>query len=100
MTRNEKKEELIGLFATGTLFIDEVIDEAIDFADWISVEDERPPLGGYFLYFGKIGEARIMNCNTVHHGRSNEEYLQDCIERGVITHWMPLPNPPKKGDEQ
>lgn len=77
---------------------------------WISVEDALPPLNGYFLFYGKIGEARIMDCHTVHHGKSDEQYLSDCIEDGSITHWMPLLAPPhhfpdvnkmvKKGGEE
>lgn len=66
---------------------------------WISVEDELPPLYEFFFYFGKNGVVRMMNCNNVHHGRSNEEYLKDCIDCGFITHWMPLPAPPMKGDQ-
>lgn len=117
MTRFEKKEELIGLFSSGSILIGDMLDEAMDFAEkniekeatrkivecseflaklphWISVEDELPPLYEFFLYFGKNGVVRMMNCNNVHHGRSNEEYLKDCIDCGFITHWMPLPAPP------
>ena len=51
MTREEKKEELIGLFSIGAIFIGDLIDECFEFgvewADahphWISVEDELPP---------------------------------------------------------
>lgn len=33
MTRAEKKEELIGLFAVGAIFIGDLIDECFEFAD-------------------------------------------------------------------
>lgn len=33
MTREEKKEELIGLFCTGAIFIGDLIDECFEFAD-------------------------------------------------------------------
>lgn len=33
MTRQEKKEELIGLFAVGAIFIGDLIDECFEFAD-------------------------------------------------------------------
>ena len=32
MTREEKKEELIGLFSTGAIFIGDLIDECFEFA--------------------------------------------------------------------
>jgi len=46
MTRQEKKEELIGLFLNGAITIGELIDECFEFGQqhprWISVEDELP----------------------------------------------------------
>ena len=39
MTRAEKKEELIGLFSTGAIFIGDLIDECFDFADEHPVSD-------------------------------------------------------------
>lgn len=33
MTRQEKKEKLIGLFSTGAIFIGDLIDECFEFAD-------------------------------------------------------------------
>lgn len=39
MTREEKKEELIGLFSTGAIFIGDLIDECFDFADEHPVSD-------------------------------------------------------------
>lgn len=39
MIRKEKKEELIGLFSTGAIFIGDLIDECFDFADEHPVSD-------------------------------------------------------------
>ena len=33
MTRQEKKEELIGLFAVGAIYLGDLIDECFNFAD-------------------------------------------------------------------
>ena len=47
MTRKEKKEELVSLFAVGAICIGDLIDECFEFGShhprWISVEDEFPP---------------------------------------------------------
>lgn len=107
MTRKEQiKEAAYEAKAKHIGYGDSVVYAFIDgalWADshphWISVEDELPPLYEFFFYFGKNGVVRMMNCSNVHHGRSNEEYLKDCIDCGFITHWMPLPAPPMKGDQ-
>ena len=39
MIREEKKEELIGLFSTGAIFIGDLIDECFEFADEHPVSD-------------------------------------------------------------
>lgn len=39
MTRAEKKEELIGLFAVGAIYLGDLIDECFEFADEHPVSD-------------------------------------------------------------
>ena len=39
MTRQEKKEELIGLFAVGAIYLGDLIDECFEFADEHPVSD-------------------------------------------------------------
>lgn len=39
MTREEKKEELIGLFSTGAIYLGDLIDECFEFADEHPVSD-------------------------------------------------------------
>ena len=39
MTRQEKKEELIGLFSTGAIYLGDLIDECFEFADEHPVSD-------------------------------------------------------------
>lgn len=106
MTRKEQVKEYLLTIGNGEMTgipFDAGFECGVEWADshphWISVEDELPPLYEFFFYFGKNGVVRMMNCNNVHHGRSNEEYLKDCIDCGFITHWMPLPAPPMKGDQ-
>ena len=58
--------------------------------EWISVEDELPPLGEWTLVMPKnlkyVEKAKMTTPNTWH---SAFTQLQG------ITHWMPLPEPPK-----
>ena len=68
---------------------------------WISVEDELPPKTGFYnvvlngdayslWYYQSINEWAEIYADEA-------GYLQSRKIEG-ITHWMPLPQPPKKGD--
>jgi hypothetical protein len=107
MTRQEKKEELIGLFAVGAIFIGDLIDECIDFGQqqpcWISVEDELPKDDAYVVTINKVG------LKEVRHFYHDKWFSSFGNEYGDVTHWMPIPQPPvvsksenigKKGGEQ
>lgn len=94
MTREEKKEELIGLFSIGAIFIGDLIDECFEFADanphWISVKDELPKeRDWYLIYDTNMGHDVCM-------------WYGDCWGNCYkVTHWMPLLKPPtKKGAGQ
>lgn len=104
MTREEKKEELIGLFSTGAIFIGDLIDECFEFGQqhphWISVEDELPKEDGIYLFYDEAS------------GVYTSAYYVGFAISGSITHWMPLPaieeirgnqrkiSPNEKGDQQ
>lgn len=127
MTRLEKKEELIGLFSTGSIFIGDMLDEAMDFAEkniekeatrkivecseflaklphWISVEDELPKINHndsewefsddviVYLKDGDIAVGRYERDNSI-----GEHYwvLYGEDKDLIVTHWMPLPAPPR-----
>lgn len=92
MAHEEKKEELIGLFAVGAIFIGDLIDECFEFGQhhphWISVEDELP-------------EACVAVLATTQHGTQSVGFYEDgwwlanspdLVRMGSITHWMPLPS--------
>lgn len=55
---------------------------------WISVEDKLPEEENYYLVSDGISVLRYwVDRGWVPSGLSDD-----------ITHWMPLPNPPKKGE--
>lgn len=61
---------------------------------WISVEDELPKDGEYVLICNKRG---LMTTSLY----ENEEWVISETYLAVnVTHWMPLPQPPKKGGEK
>ena len=106
MTREEKKEELIGLFSTGAIYLGDLIDDVMNFAEeniekeatrkivecseflaklphWISVEDEMPKEDGRYLFYHAIL------------GVQSAYYYNDLTLDKAVTHWMPMPAPPK-----
>lgn len=64
---------------------------------WISVEDELPEEGDMVLVALK---NRIMTITTTSYCVDGEWYDYGNKIHGGVTHWMPLPNPPKKGGER
>lgn len=92
MTREEKKEELIGLFCTGAIFIGDLIDECIGYGQqhpqWISVKDELPKDGAYVVTINKVG------LKEVRHFYHDKWFSSFGNEYGDVTHWMPIPQPP------
>ena len=97
MTRQEKKEELIGLFAVGAIFIGDLIDECIEYGQqhphWISVADELPKEYEDVLVYGTIVSGKEFGV----------DYIAPVLEKGCpsewrvfseVTHWMPLPAAP------
>ena len=60
---------------------------------WISVEEELPPIGGIVLVAIPLGgELSVLPLSI-----KNESDFE-CLSG--MTHWMPLPQPPKKGGNQ
>ena len=57
--------------------------------DWIRVEDRLPEPG-----VDVLAAYRDRNINM---GTAGDDWLEMDIEDGYITHWMPLPEPPREG---
>lgn len=62
---------------------------------WISVEDELPKLNSGMVvvatYKGDIDFMIFSNSGW----HNNKRW---CVPKGIITHWMPLPQAPMKGE--
>ena len=74
---------------------DTLLDNGVTVQEWISVEDELPEVGGYVVCIAKTNPfsrfmpmvARIEKNGWVN--PMTEQYISE------VTHWMPLPEPPK-----
>jgi hypothetical protein len=64
-------------------------DEIADMMRWISVEERLPEHSGLVLAYYDCG-----TCDVTFH-RYGGGWYGDC-EDGHVTHWMPLPQPPKE----
>lgn len=106
MTRQEKKEELIGLFTVGAIFIGDLIDECIEYGQqqpqWISVADRIPKLKHSYDNMKYTDTVIVTNgkyctsANWRYYKRSGWYgwYDDEDEELKGITHWMPLPKMP------
>ena len=79
-------EEKIGRIA------DHLISNGVMVQEWISVKDRLPESGKEGVLIGlRWGEVDIGWCED---GRWDSEFVNE-YEDGEVTHWMPLPQPPK-----
>lgn len=83
------------LFIEGAKWMrDRMRSQALSSTEWVSVED-KPKEGQYVLIYGKGNRqftALFQKGEFYAYNPFNED-LEDCEE---ITHWQPLPNPPKQ----
>ena len=87
---------------------------ALEKTKWISVDDRLPEEdGGYLVVINYFGNHKSINVRsfakageTVNEydlaGEKNVWYRYDSeygyVSTDSVTHWMPLPNPPKEGE--
>lgn len=61
-------------------------------SEWISVKDRLPEKSGYHLvYYAFTERSEPLICKRYFH----EEAPDVFVHRKEMTHWMPLPEPPK-----
>lgn len=66
-----------------------VAAEAAVERDWIRVEDRLPEPG--------VDVLAAYRDRHINMGTAGDDWLEEDIEDGYITHWMPLPEPPREG---
>ena len=95
------REKLVELIKTspredGCIAIEDIADHLIangvTVQEWISVKDRLPKNGKEDVLIAlRWGEVDIGWCED---GRWRSEFVNE-YEDGEVTHWMPLPQPPK-----
>lgn len=63
---------------------------------WIPVTERLPEKDGTFITAYSKGGVSQNWYMTFHHGGG--KWYQNSEDTGEVTHWMPLPEPPKDGD--
>lgn len=67
---------------------------------WISVDDELPPIRqGVIAYNGVTNRIAWVLEDGSWIADTHKEWERNCFKQYPVTHWMPLPAPPKKGGE-
>lgn len=81
---------------------DDLIAHGVTVKEWISVDDRLPDACGFpCLLFGEnsFGQIRVFEGFTGYMERGKREWHSNQkdvdIDVWTITHWMPLPEPPK-----
>lgn len=102
MTRQEKKEELIGLFLHGAITIGDLIDECFEFGQqpsWISVEDELPKETNMYIVVHHNVVCTMTWYDNLKEWADIYVDENECVQSRQmdgVTHWMALPLPPAK----
>ena len=108
------REKLIELFYDNNVWCDQKIEGLVDdvmyiiangvtVQEWISVEDKLPPHNHDVLVYRPDMAMKILVDNYYgYYGEDDAEwhegwakYGKDIHNNPLITHWMPLPQPPK-----
>ena len=77
----------------------------LDVPEWISVKDRLPPMYHMVLITGKNSAGGSFGVIKGSHDGDKGQWYRDDIgsyvdSRGdTVTHWMPLPEPPKEGSQ-
>ena len=93
----EKMVELLDRFVYDEWYgnsdiAEKLISNGVTVQEWISVDDRLPESGKESVLIAlRWGEVDIGWCED---GRWRSEFVNE-YEEGEVTHWMPLPNPPK-----
>ena len=87
--------DLCDMFEGSEKIADLLIENGVTVQEWISVDDELPEVGGYVVCIAKrnpFSRFMPMVARIEKNGLVNpitEQYISE------VTHWMPMPQPPK-----
>lgn len=79
------------------------IEDAKNHPNWISVEDELPPKEENVLIWSSGSKEAMIGYYIGRNWQRKTNDFYSYVDDGYwhnVTHWMPLPAPPKKGGEQ
>ena len=97
MNTKEKLVEILDRFVYDDWYGNEdiaekLISNGVTVQEWISVDDRLPESGKEGVLIAlRWGEVDIGWCED---GRWSSEFINE-YEEGEVTHWMPIPQPPK-----
>ena len=74
---------------------DGLIANGVTVQEWISVKDRLPEADKYVLVITAGGLFKTARCNFYKNGTEVCWATNDGLGEKAITHWMPLPQPPK-----
>lgn len=82
-------------------YIREAVKEEAGYrkSEWISIEERLPESDTNVLVVTASGSFKIARVNIYKNGTLVLWATNDGLGERAITHWMPLPEPPKKGGE-
>lgn len=68
---------------------------ALEKTKWISVKDRLPEKSGYYLVFADIGRREVLSYSKKYQAFNafDDVYSEEYVI--PVSHWMPIPNPPK-----
>ena len=97
MNTKEKLKDILDEFVYDEWYgnddiAEKLISKGVTVQEWISVKDRLPESGKEGVLIAlRWGAVDIGWCED---GRWSSEFINE-YEEGEVTHWMPLPNPPK-----
>ena len=81
--------------------IETLFERAMDGSKWIRVEDSLPELNGWYLCYlsaSSISGKDVWKTQTLYWEDREWLYHPNSFKMAWnVTHWMPLPDPPKEG---
>jgi hypothetical protein len=83
------------------IIADHLIANGVTLQQWIPVTERLPETGGYYLVHQMNPKFRTSFIQHARYSETKERWLgaQAMCSLDYVTHWMPLPNPPKGENE-